>query len=298
MDIVVVGHLSRDLIITPDTKREALGGGTAYAMLAPALDAFAAGIVSKVGDDFEEEYWNTLKSSGLVLTGLQKKGTISTRFVNKYDSEGNRVQIVDALAEQITPQDFPDSYRDAKIIHFSPLTAKELDIECIKLARSNAKITSIDVQGYVRSIDNSGMVIRREWVERDEILSLVDVVKVHELELKQTVDGESELSAVSEILNLGPRIVLVTRDRRGSTIYTRNKQVTIPRVDADIKIDSTGCGDVYSIGFLLEYMRSSNLKQSGLFAATCSSFNVETIGPYNFPSRLDVERRMMGFPKT
>jgi len=295
MDIVVVGHLSRDLIITPETKREALGGGTAYAMLAPALDTFAAGIVSKVGEDFEQEYWNTLGAAGLVLTGLNKEGSTSTRFVNKYDSEGNRVQMVEALAEQITPQDFPEDYLDAKVIHFSPLTAEELDIDCIKLARSNAKITSIDVQGYVRSIDNSGMVIPRVWTERDEILSLVDVVKFHELELKQTIEGESELSAVSEVLNLGPRIVIVTRDSRGSTIYTQNDQIAIPRVNADVKIDSTGCGDIYSIGFLLEYMRSSNLKKAGLFAATCSSFNLETIGPYNFPSRLDVERRMKGY---
>ena len=146
MDIVVAGHLSRDLIITPDTKRETLGGGTSYAMLGPALDAFVVGIVSKVGDDFEDEYWKILKSSGLVVTGLQKTGKRSTRFVNKYDSEGNRVQIVEALAEKITPQDFPDDFLDSKIIHFSPLTANELDIECIRLARSNAEITSIDVQ--------------------------------------------------------------------------------------------------------------------------------------------------------
>ena len=295
MDIVVVGHLSRDLIITPDTKREALGGGTAYAMLASALNAFDAGIISKVGDDFEQEYWDTLESSGLVLTGLQRSGAKSTRFVNKYDSKGNRVQIVEAQAEQITPQDFPDEYLDAKIIHFSPLTADELDIDCIKLARSNAEITSIDVQGYVRSIDSSGMVILRNWNERDEILGLVDVVKFHESELKMTIEGESELSAVSQILSLGPRIVLVTHDRRGSVIYTRNEQIGIPLVKAEAQIDATGCGDVYAVGFLLEYMHSSNLKQAGLFAATCSSFNVETRGPYNFPSRLDVERRMIGY---
>ena len=292
MDIVVVGHLSRDLIITPETKREALGGGTAYAMLAVTLDAFQAGIISKVGTDFEQEYWNTLKGSGLDLVGLQEAGSKSTRFVNKYDTTSNRIQMVEAIAEQITTEDFPDDYLDAKIIHFSPLTPNELDIDTIKLARSNAEITSIDVQGYVRLIDGSGVVVPRDWVERDEILSLVDVVKFHESELNMTIEGESELSAVSQVLNLGPRVVLVTHDRRGSVVYTRNEQIAIPLVRADAQIDATGCGDVYAIGFLLEYMRSSNLKQSGLFAATCSSFNVETSGPYNFPSRLDVETRM------
>ncbi len=295
MDIVVVGHLSRDLIITPETKSEALGGGTAYAMLAPSLNAFDAGIISSVGEDFEQEYWKTLKSSGLVLTGLRKSGSESTRFVNKYDTKGNRVQMVEALAEPITPADFSDLHLDANIIHFSPLTASEIDIDCIRLARSNAKVTSIDVQGYVRSIDSSGMVIPRNWIERDEILGLVDVVKFNESELKMSVDAESELSAASQILNLGPRIVLVTHDTKGSIIYTRDSQITIPLVSANAQVDSTGCGDVYAIGFLLEYMKSSNLKRAGLFAATCSSFNVETIGPYNMPSRLDVKTRMMPY---
>ncbi len=292
MDIVVVGHLSRDLMITPKAKSESLGGGTAYAMVAPSLNAFDAGIISRVGEDFEQEYWKTLETSGLVLAGLQKSGSKSTRFVNKYDTEGNRVQMVEAIAESITPGDFSDDYLDANIFHFSPLTANEIDVDCIKLAKSNAEIISLDVQGYIRSIDSNGKVIPKDWIERDEILSLVDVVKFHESELKMTVDGESEHSAASQILELGPKIVLVTHDRRGSVIYSRRQQISIPLVSSDIQIDATGCGDIYAISFLLEYMRSSNLKRAGLFAATCSSFNVETIGPYNMPSRLDVETRM------
>lgn len=295
MDIVVVGHLSRDLIITPKNKSETLGGGTAYAMLAPSLDVFNAGIISRVGEDFEQEYWKILESSGLVLTGLRKSGSRSTRFVNKYDTNRNRVQIVEAIAESITPADFSNLHRDANIIHFSPLTANEIDIDCIRLARSSAKVTSIDVQGYVRSIDSSGIVSPRNWIERDEILGLVDVVKFNESELKMSIDAESELSAASQILNLGPRIVLVTHDTKGSIIYTRDSQIPIPLVNVNAQVDSTGCGDVYTIGFLLEYVRSSNLKRAGLFAATCSSFNVETIGPYNMPSRLDVETRMRSY---
>jgi sugar/nucleoside kinase (ribokinase family) len=215
--------------------------------------------------------------------------------VNKYDSAGNRTQIVESLANAITPGDFSDNHIDASIIHFSPLTAGELDIDCFKLARSNVEITSLDAQGYLRSIDSNGMVIPRNWVDSDEILGLVDVVKFDESELKMTIDSESELSAVSEILNLGPKIVLVTHDRRGSVIYTKNEQISIPVIRADTYVDATGCGDTYAIAFLLEYMRSSDLKKAGFFAATCSSFNVETVGPYNMPSRLDVERRLRGY---
>jgi sugar/nucleoside kinase (ribokinase family) len=292
MEIVVVGHLSRDLIVMPNTTKEALGGGTAYAMLAPSIGAFGAGIVTKVGTDFEQSYHDTLCSSGLDLSGLITEGPKSTRFVNKYDTSGARIQYVEAVAPSIIPDDFTENHLDANIIHFSPLSCEEIDIECIRQARSSNALTSLDVQGYIRSIGRDGMVTLKEWTERDKVLGLVDVVKCHEQELFATVHAESELSAASHILSLGPRIVLVTRDLRGSIIYTRNSHVRIPLVLARAQVDTTGCGDTYTIGFLLEYMRSGDVRRAGLFAATCSSFNVESVGPYNMPTRLMVENRM------
>ena len=86
MEIVVVGHLSRDLIITPETRRELLGGGTAYAMLSPKIGAFGSGIISRVGSDFDESYKISLIASGLNLTGLHYEGSHTTRFVNEYDA--------------------------------------------------------------------------------------------------------------------------------------------------------------------------------------------------------------------
>jgi sugar/nucleoside kinase (ribokinase family) len=295
MEIVVVGHLSRDLIITPTATEEALGGSPAYAMLAPSLGAFGSGIVTKVGADFEQGYRDALQSSGLDLTGLAIEGLKSTRFVNEYDETGHRVQYVEALAPPIRSDDFTLDHLEATIIHFSPLTAHEISRDCIHQARSNNALTSLDVQGYIRSIDKDGMVTQREWHDHEDIMSMVDIAKFHQTELFATVPAKSELSAASQILDLGPRIVLVTRDQRGSVIYTRNTQVKIPLVLARAQIDTTGCGDTYTVGFLLEYMRSGNVKRAGLFAATCASFNVESIGPYNMPTRSDVESRMRAY---
>jgi sugar/nucleoside kinase (ribokinase family) len=188
--------------------------------------------------------------------------------------------------------DFSENHLDSNIIHFSPLTPDEIDINCIQEAKRRHALTSLDVQGFVRSIDDRGFVMRKEWNNPEPTLRLLDVVKSHEDELRLVQTGESELAKVSEILNMGPRIVLVTRDRRGSTIYTRNSQVEIPLVLSRANVDSTGCGDTYSIGFLLEYIRTGSVQRAGLFAATCSSFNVEQTGPYNFPNRSKVELRM------
>lgn len=292
MEIVVVGHLSRDLIITPETRREALGGGTAYAMLAPAIEAFGAAIISKVGTDFDQDYRETLGSSGLDMSGLHIVGTKSTRFVNEYDALGTRVQRVESVASSIAPSDFGDVHHDAKIIHFSPITPDEIEKSCYVTAREEGALTSLDVQGYLRHISDDGLVSPKIWNDRDTIISNVDVVKFHDSELKLTDSSESELSAVSHILDLGPIIVIVTRDHRGSTIYTRNSQVDIPLVLSKNQVDSTGCGDTYAIGFLLEYMRSLDISRAGLFAATCASFNAESVGPYDMPDRVKIEARL------
>jgi sugar/nucleoside kinase (ribokinase family) len=292
MEIVVVGHLSRDLIVTPETRSEMLGGATAYAMLAPAIGAFGSGIVTKVGSDLDESYKIDLIGSGLNLSGLHYEGAHTTRFVNEYDSEGERTQKVEAIAPPIKASDLTEQHSKASIIHFSPLTHNEIDTTCYDVAREEGALVSLDVQGYLRSVSSANRVFLKKWKKSDKILSLVDIVKLHDTELRTINSDESELSTVSHILDLGPRIVIVTRDYRGSTVYTRNTKVDIPLVLADAQVDSTGCGDTYSIGFLLEYMRTANVSRAGLFAATCSSFNVETFGPYGMPDRVQIETRM------
>jgi len=291
MEIVVIGHLSRDLIITPESRTETLGGGPAYAMIAPKIGALGAGIVSCVGSDFEDEYLDTIGNAGLNISGVQKRGEKSTRFINEYDEKGNRTQRVESIGSPLCPDDILPQHMGASIYHFSPLTAAEIPYSVIKSVRVGGPLLSIDCQGFLRGIEDE-QIIETEWPDRDEILALADVVKFDEAELRLAYDSQSELSAVTELLNIGPRMVLVTRDRRGSTVYTRNTQKDIPLVLANAQIDPTGCGDVYVISFLLEYMRTGDVKRAGLFGATCSSFNVETAGPYNLPTREQVERRM------
>jgi sugar/nucleoside kinase (ribokinase family) len=293
VEIVVVGHLSRDLLITPDLTRETLGGGTAYAMLAPALGALGSAIVTRVGRDFENEYMEILRMSILDLTGLRTGGLKSTRFVNEYDENGNRTQRVENLAPIIRGQDFLSQHLQASIFHFSPLL-KEVHISCIEAARNTGALISVDLQGYLRSLDGD-KVIPTGWDDPEEVLRLVDVVKCDEDELALVLNAKAEVAAVTRILDLGPRIVAVTRNRKGATIYTRNSHIDVPLVLGTSHVDSTGCGDTFAIGFLLEYMRTGDVTRAGLFGATCASFNIENVGPYLMPSRNQVDQRMRAY---
>jgi len=293
VDIVVVGHLSRDLLVTPKTTREALGGGTAYAMLAPSLGISKCGIVSCVGNDFDEEYMRALAKSGLDMTGINQDGPHTTRFINQYDSTGARTQRVEAIAAPIKRNALLEHHLQSRVIHFCPLIG-EIGISCIKAAKEAGALISLDPQGFLRTVQGD-RVVPKEWTDRAAVLEHVDVLKLDEAELKSAVGTTTEIVAVSKLLSEGPEIVIVTRDRRGSTIYTQESRIDIPLVLADQLVDTTGSGDTYAIGFLVEYTRNENLRQAGVFGASCASFNLETMGPYDMPTRKQVESRAMEF---
>lgn len=293
LEIVVVGHLSRDLIITPEYQRESLGGATAYAMIAFPLGALGAGIVTRVGADFEQEYINTLKASNLNLSGFRTAGNRSTRFINEYDAHGKRTQRVDAIAPEIRAADLLPEHLQANIIHFSPLLY-EVHFSSIEVARQYGALVSLDVQGFTRTVDD-GLVIPRHWDDALEVLRYVDVVKCDKAELELAMGKGTEMALVTKMFSVGPRIVIVTKDQAGSTIYTRNAKFDIPLVLADVMVDTTGSGDTYVIGFLLEYMRTGDVRGAGLFGATCASYNLEHVGPYNLPTRAMVEKRMASY---
>ena len=293
MDIVVVGHLSRDLLVTPEITREALGGGTAYAMLAPSLGISKCGIVSCVGGDFDEEYMRALVKSGLDVTGVSREGQHTTRFVNQYDSNDVRTQRVEAIAGPIRKNALLEHHLQSRTIHFCPLIG-EIDISCIKAAKEAGALVSLDPQGFLRTVQGDH-VVPKEWADRAAVLEHVDILKLDEDEIQSAVGTGPEIDAAGKILNEGPEIVIVTRDRRGSTIYTQEDNIDIPPVLADQLVDATGSGDTYAIGFLVEYTRNENLKQAGVFGASCASFNLETMGPYEMPTRKQVESRMKSY---
>ena len=76
MSLLVVGSVAFDAIETPFGKTDKIVGGAAsYIALAASYFTKNIELVSVIGDDFPQDFLNTLSSSGVSLKGLQvKKG--------------------------------------------------------------------------------------------------------------------------------------------------------------------------------------------------------------------------------
>jgi sugar/nucleoside kinase (ribokinase family) len=293
-DLIVVGHLTIDLIKFGEMERKEMGGPPAYAMAGPALGMKNIGIVSRVGRDFPQTYYHRLVASGLNLTGLLRNGD-TTHFTNIYNQEGGRTQRVEALAGRLTIKDVPASYWDTKWIHVSPVIG-ETDSSLIQEAKKHDIKVSVDVQGFVRTRKGQETkIIGCTWDAFHAYAGMIDVLKADTHELCQLAQEPTFEEAAKVIHSMGVPIILITRGQKGSFLSVDEGLHKIPAITAKIVVDHTGSGDVFSIGFLTEFQRTQRPLWSAFFAASTASFNVETVGPTDFPSFDDVITRLRQF---
>jgi sugar/nucleoside kinase (ribokinase family) len=291
-DLIVFGHLTKDTIVNADKEtRNAMGGAATYTSLAAAKLGIVVGIVTKVGMDFEEEYLNYLKKANIDLLGLKVEKEKTTAFENVYEESGVRTQRLLSYIKPLKVADVPASYFDAECFHFGPVF-HEVPYDIIKLSHQKGILTSLDVQGYCRDQGSQHEVKLTSWKEAREILQHVDILKCDEKEAEQLAEIDNLKKAAKLILDLGPKIVLVTQGVKGSILCHKCGLEQIHVYPTVRLVDPTGAGDAYVAGFIVEYLRTGDLKHSALFASCVASFVVEGFGAENLPTRNMAIRRL------
>jgi len=151
-------------------------------------------------------------------------------------------------------------------------------------------VLSLDPQGFVRSFDERGNVGLRRW--RDpEVLAQIDVFKsaTHEI---QAVAGSRDLkSAMKQISDYAPRIVIATRGIEGSMLFSDDQFYDIPACKSKVIVDPTGAGDAYIGAFLAEYVRQKDILWCACVGSAAASFVVEGVGSERFGERHEVYER-------
>ncbi|MFX1476355.1 MAG: carbohydrate kinase family protein [Promethearchaeota archaeon] len=294
-DLVVVGHIALDETITQEDKGIVLGGPPSYAMVARRMGLHRVGLVSVIGDDCPIAYLRRLAEGGMDLEGL-RKGHYTTRFVNKYDEEGRRSQHVPHIAERINSRDIPSAYWRTKWMHISPVL-QEVNPRIIITAKQHNIQVSVDVQGYVRrrNTQQNNIVEACPWRRFPKVAPYIDVLKGDTEELRQLTRKSDLEEAAQSAFNQSKAIVLITDGDRGAYLYRGGTLHHIPPFTPFCVVDRTGCGDVFSVAFIVAYEQTKRPLWSAYFASAAASFNVETLGPHKFPDLVTVEQRFQRF---
>jgi 1D-myo-inositol 3-kinase len=268
---LAVGHVTRDR----RPEGEVLGGSAAYAALAASRLGWEAGVLTTAGPDFEPDR----ELAGVTVFSTPSPAT--TRFVNSYDEEGGRRQVVTSRAHDVVLDPLPEDWRRPEALLLSPVAG---ELASVSAASFEADVVGAVAQGWLREIDADGDVAPRPWSGAARDLLGVHVVFLSEQDLPDAA------TAARELLCHVP-LVALTRGWRGLTLLGRDGEHEVPSLPRE-EVDPTGAGDVFAAAFLVRYHEAGDPLDAAAFGACAASCAVESVGTSGLGDRTEVLRRL------
>jgi len=269
--LLAVGHVTRDRRPGGDV----LGGSVTYGALAAQKLGWDVAILTAAGPDFDPER----ELPG--VSAFLRRSPATTRFVNEYDEDGTRRQVVTARADDVDLEALPDAWRDPDALLLGSVANELYGVHAAAL---EAGCVGAIAQGYVRSIDRDGVVSVRDWAAPAR-----DLLGVHVLFLSEH-DLPSADARARDLLGCVP-IVALTRGWKGLTLLSRDAVHEVPTLPRP-EVDPTGAGDVFAAAFLVRYQETGDPLEAAAFGACAASCAVEGIGATTLGDRAEITRRM------
>ncbi|MGQ9721703.1 MAG: PfkB family carbohydrate kinase [Candidatus Jordarchaeum sp.] len=282
-DLVVIGHIAKDIIIREGSPTFLTGGASFYASIAARKMGGNVGVVSKIGRDLDENSLFVFNEMG-IQTFILKTDGFTTSFEIEHLPNSRRLRLIERCAP-ILFEEIPDNFLDAQSILVSPI-AREISPDFMKkISRKTDSVLAIDLQGFVRKFGENGNVYYDFWNEGEQILPLVDIVKSSKREALTSMNCNNIYDAAQEILSFGPEIVIITMGEEGVYIRGKENLIITPKSRPEKVVETTGAGDIFFGVFLLEYIRTKDVKNSGNIATNVATKSVAGKGMSRFISR-------------
>lgn len=198
------------------------------------------------------------------ITSKNDQGDIiSLKFIDM----NNRLERQTGFMDPILPTDVKNLL-DSKVFVFIPISDYEVSLDTLKYLKSKSKgIVIFDAHGPTTACLITGERQRKFWVDRDQWLPYIDVLKMNHEEahaswfkkeyethdfMNEEINFDELRTFAQHCLKLGVKCVYITLDSRGCMVYTMErkkfKEELVQAVKVDNVIDTTGCGDSFAGG--------------------------------------------------
>ncbi len=278
-DIVIIGHVAKDIIEIDGVSKSVLGGAVYYGGLAGSRMGLRIAIITRLkAEDFP--MLDSFEKNNIKYFAHPAKETSGIK--NIYSSQNMEYRSYEPLgfAGAFKKEEIPDI--TTKIFVIGSIIAGEIDLELLEFLseRYNGRL-GLDIQGFLRGVkDNKMQYFSLTEKEKVEILSKVDYLKVDETEAKVLTTFSSLPKAGKQLINLGPKEVLITH-QRGINLTIRDDSFFFPWKNKS-SIGRTGRGDTAFISYLGSRITKSP-EDSLRFSAALTSLKMESIEPFSLP---------------
>ena len=275
--LLVIGTIAYDAIETPfgETGR-ILGGCATYIGLAASQFDTQCGLVSVIGDDFEDTHIDLLKGVGLDLAGVVSiLGEKTFFWSGKYHNDLNSRTTLETQLNVLTKFKpvVPDHFKDASIVLLGNLDPN-LQLEVLDQMETKPSLVVMDTMNF--------------WIESyrdklDEVIGRVDVISINDEEARQITETHSLVEAAQKLHAMGPSYVIIKKGEHGALLFHDQKIFCAPALPLKEVFDPTGAGDSFIGGFVGHLSQSARISFEEMKAATImgsamASFTVQKFG--------------------
>jgi len=271
MDILVIGSVAFDSVETPFGQRDQVLGGSATYFSTAASYFTTVRLVAVVGEDFPEEHKAFLRQRKIDLEGLQTRPGETFRWKGRYGYDLNEAQTLEThlnVFETFHPE-IPESYKDSPFVFLANIDP-ELQLQVLKQVQK-PQMVACDTMNF--------------WIggKRDALIGTlghVDILIINEGEVRQLADEPNLIKAARQILELGPKTLVVKRGEYGVLVFSEHSVFSAPAYPLEEVFDPTGAGDTFAGGFMGYLAATNNLSDAAIrkatvFGSVMASFTVE-----------------------
>lgn len=272
-DLVLIGHLSKDIIIIDDErKHSAVGGSVYYAAFAAKPAGIQLLVITKLAiQDYGMlgDFW---QHAVPVLPLFCGQTTMMEDIFGKHNNYTRRSRIL-SLASPFTAEDIP--VKAAKIYLIAGLLYGEVPEPLIEELSGRGKV-AVDAQTFLRRRDGMELV-HEDWGKKEEYLPLIDFFKA-DIDEAKILTGEESLEAILEKLHTwGVKEAMIT-ETSGVTVSDGTARLFAPFPSYNIESRS-GRGDTCFASYLSWRIQNSPAA-SIEYAAQITSKKLQRPGPY------------------
>jgi sugar/nucleoside kinase (ribokinase family) len=278
MSLLVVGSIAFDALKSPFGERErALGGSAVHFSLAASYFTDVR-VVGPVGDDFGEAEYEILHSHGVNTDDVEHiEGGKTFFWSGEYEWNVSVRHTLDTQLNvfgEFEPK-LSEESKTADTVFLANIDP-ELQRE-VREACAAARLVALDSMNF--------------WIEsaRDSLLgtiSKVDMLLMNDEEVRQLTEQPTLLRGVRQLMELGPRIVVVKQGEYGAALFSDEHDgfFALPAYPLETVVDPTGAGDSFA-GGVLGYLDSqgdatdgATLRRAMTYGSAVASYWVEEFG--------------------
>jgi len=269
MEFVIIGQSVVDIMETDDGK-SIKPGGIYYSVLGMSqIGKFVENIrlITNYSMKNKDMFSSAFNNANLELsTKVKKIPIVELRIWNNKEREETYSNTTQRLSIPLEV-----SFRKAHGILVNMISGIDLKIGVFETLRKYYfGFVYLDIHSLARGFDENKRRVFRKIPSIKRWLDCADIVQCNENELLTLCDSTNEQEIVNFVFRRRPRIFIVTKGKRGATLYTDLADREKERFDVvPIKVNaknSVGCGDVFGATFIYYYTESLNVELSFRYA--------------------------------